>query len=110
MDPVQTTARSLTRSQLHDHIPEVLDAFERKLRSSPGGQEARAADVEKTQEEVKHGRHRWQQGYRLPELLHEWGHLQLCLFEEIEAYAAAHADFGHDTLAEANRQTDQLRQ
>jgi hypothetical protein len=30
-DPVQTTARSLTRGQLYDHIPEALDAFERKL-------------------------------------------------------------------------------
>jgi signal transduction histidine kinase len=103
-DPEQTTARSLTRSQLYDHIPEVLDAFERKLRSCPGGKEAQAADFVKTQEEVKHGRHRWQQGYRLPEVLHEWGHLQLCLFEEIQAFAATHADFGRETLAEANRQ------
>ena len=104
-DPEQTTARSLTRGQLYDHIPEVLDAFERKLRSTPGGKEAQAADFVKTQEEVKHGRHRWQQGYRLPEVLHEWGHLQLCLFEEIEAFAATHSDFGREMLAEANRQT-----
>lgn len=107
-DPVQTTARSLTRSQLHDHIPEVLDAFERKLRSRPGGLEAQAAERLKTEEEIKHGRHRWQQGYRLPEVLHEWGHLQLCLFEEIEAFAAGHADFGKEALAEANRQTIQF--
>ncbi len=105
VDPEQTTARSLTRSQLYDLIPVVLDAFERKLRSTPGGQESQAADIAKNQEEVKHGRHRWQQGYRLPEVLHEWGHLQLCLFEEIEAFAAAHADFGREALAEANRQT-----
>jgi hypothetical protein len=108
-DPEQTTARSLTRGQLHDHIPEVLDAFESKLRSRPGGKEARAAEFVKNQEEVKHGRHRWQQGYRLPEVLHEWGHLQLCLFEEIEAFAAAHADFGREALAEANRQTINFR-
>jgi len=103
-DPEQTTARSLTRGQLVDHIPEALDAFERKLRSSPGGKEAKIADSVKTQEEIKHGRHRWQQGYRLPEVLHEWGHLQLCLFEEIEAFATAHAEFGRGSLAEANRQ------
>jgi signal transduction histidine kinase len=105
LDPEQTTARSLTRSQLYDHIPEVLDAFERKLRSRPGGQEAQAAEVVKTQEEVKHGLHRWQQGYRLPEVLHEWGHLRLCLFDEIQAFAAAQPDFGREALAEANRQT-----
>ena len=103
-DPVQTTARSLTRGQLDDHIPEVLNAFACKLRSGLGSKEARTVEFVKIQEEVKHGRHRWQQGYRLPEVLHEWGHLQLCLFEEIQAFAAAHPDFGRETLAEANRQ------
>jgi signal transduction histidine kinase len=103
-DPEQPTARSLTRGQLYDHIPEVLDAFARRLCSGPGSKEAQTADFAKIQEEVKHGSHRWQQGYQLPEVLHEWRHLQLCLFEEIEAFAAAHPDFGRDTLAEANRQ------
>ncbi len=45
-DPAQTTAHALTRGQFNDHIPEVLDAFEWKLRSRPGGAEANAADVE----------------------------------------------------------------
>jgi signal transduction histidine kinase len=104
-DPEQTTAHSLTRGQFHDHIPEVLDAFERKLRSRPGGKEDQTADIEKAQQEVKHGLHRWQQGYRLPEVLHEWGHLQLCLFEELETFATTHADFGPEMLAAASRQT-----
>jgi signal transduction histidine kinase len=103
-DPEQTTARSLTRGQFNDHIPEVLDAFELKLRSHPGGIDARAADIAKRQEEVKHGLHRWQQGYRLQELMHEWGHLQLCVFDEVEAFAAANPDFERESLAEANRQ------
>jgi signal transduction histidine kinase len=103
-DPEETTARSLNRRQLDDHIPEVLDAFARTLRSGPGTKEAQTADRLETQEEIKHGRHRWRQGYRLPEVLREWRHLQLCLLEEIEAFAAAHADFGRETLAEANRQ------
>jgi signal transduction histidine kinase len=103
-DPEQTTARSLTRGQFNDHIPEVLDAFERKLRSRPGGAAAQAASIAQMQEEVKHGLHRWQQGYRLLELMHEWGHLQLCLFEEIQTFAATHPDFSHAALAEANRQ------
>jgi signal transduction histidine kinase len=103
-DPEQTTARSLTRGQFNDHIPEVLDAFELKLRSHPGGIDARAADIAKRQEEVKHGLHRWQQGYRLQELMHEWGHLQLCLFDEVEAFATRNPDFQHEALAEANRQ------
>lgn len=103
-DPEQPTARSLTRGQLYDHIPAVLDAFARRLCSGPGSKEAQTADFLKIQEEVKHGSHRWQQGYRLPEVLREWRHLQLCLFKEIEAFAAAHPDFGRESLAEANRQ------
>ncbi len=102
-DPKQSTSRSLTRGQFRDHIPQVLDAFQRKLNSIPGGRRADAADVEQKQEEVKHGLHRWQQGYRLQELMMEWGHLQVCLFEEINAYAQSRTTFGPRDFAEANR-------
>jgi signal transduction histidine kinase len=103
-DPGQTTAHSLTRGQFVDHLPEVLDAFELQLRSRPGGPDARVADQDKKQEEVKHGLHRWQQGYRLQELTREWGHLQLCLFEELDAFATTHPEFEHATVVEANRE------
>lgn len=103
-DPDQTTGRSLTRGQFNDHIPQVLDAFERKLRSRPGGAGAQAADVEAQQEEVKHGLHRWQQGYQLGELVQEWGYLQQCLFDELDAFAVAHPEIERATLVEANRQ------
>ncbi len=96
--------RQVNRGQLNDHIPQVLDAFERKLRSRPGGTEAQAADREKKQEEIKHGLHRWQQGYRLPELMREWGHLQLCLFDELGAFASVHPEIEGETMVEANRQ------
>lgn len=103
-DPEQATARSLTRGQFYDHIPAVLDAFELKLRSRPNGSSPRASDPGQKQEEVKHGLHRWQQGYQLKELMHEWGHLQLCLFEEVETFASSHPEFDRASLAEANRQ------
>lgn len=103
-DPRQTTVHSLTRGQFNDHIPEVLDAFERKLRSRPGGAAARAADIATKREEVKHGLHRWQQGYRLQELMLEWGQLQICLFEEVHAFAAATPEFTPEALVEANSQ------
>ena len=103
-DSGQTTAHSHTRGQFNDHVPEVLEAFERKLRSRPGGAEERAADLQKKNEEVKHGLHRWQQGYRLQELMPEWGHLHLCLFEELNAFAAAQPQFGPEMLMEVNRQ------
>src|SRR5471030_2836080 len=103
-DPKQTTVRALTRGQFNDHIPQVLDAFKRKLRARPGGPADKAADIVTKSEEVKHGLHRWQQGYRLQELMHEWGHLQLCIFHVVESFAAAHREFERETLVEANHQ------
>lgn len=104
-DPDQQTARALTRNQFNDHIPEVLDGFELKLRGRPGGKKGAAkADREQKDEQVKHGLHRWQQGYRLQELMKEWGLLQLCVFEELEAFNASQADFPPAVLAEVHRQ------
>jgi signal transduction histidine kinase len=103
-DPDQTTGRSLTRGQFLDHIPEILDAFESRLRSRPGGSDAQAADDSKKIEGVKHGLHRWQQGYRLQELINECGHLQSCLVGELAKIAAEHPEFEAKTLMEANRQ------
>jgi signal transduction histidine kinase len=101
-DPKQTTVRALTRGQFNDHIPEMLDAFERRLRALPGDAADQAAVVASKKEEVKHGLHRWQQGYRLQELMHEWGHLQVCIFQAVETFAAAHREFERETLVEAN--------
>lgn len=103
-DPDQTTGRSLTVGQFFDHIPEMLDAFEYRLRSRSGGADARAAEVDKKDEGVKHGLHRWQQGYRLQELINECGHLQVCLFSELGRLAAEHPEFEPETLVEAHRQ------
>ena len=63
-DPKQTTVRALTRGQFDDHIPQVLDAFERKLRARPGSAADKGAGSTTRREEVKHGLHRWQQGDR----------------------------------------------
>lgn len=103
-DPNQTTGRALSRGQFEDHVPEVLHAFERKIRTRAGGPDASAAGAEQKREEVKHGLHRWQQGYRLQELINEWGHLQRCLFEELATFAKTRPWFEQETLAEANRQ------
>ncbi len=103
-DPRQTTARSLTRAQFNDHVPALLDAFERQLRSHPGGSEALIAEAEKKEEGVKHGLHRWQQGYRLQEYTQEWAHLHLCLFDELQAFAALHPEIEDERILELNRE------
>ncbi len=98
-DEKQTTASSLTRAQFNDHIPGILDAFERRLRA---GVEDDAKQYGKA-DEVKHGVTRWQQGYRLQELMHEWGHLHVCLLAELNAFSAANPDFDRALLSEAAR-------
>jgi signal transduction histidine kinase len=97
-DPEVTTASALSRVQFHDRIPEVLDAFERKL-------SARRVDkglaVEQQDSAAAHGLHRWQQGYRLREVLREWHHLQLCLASEVEQYILEHPDLDPNAAATA---------
>ena len=103
-DPDQTTGRSLTVGQFKDHIPEMLDAFEFRLRSRRGGADAMAAEIDKKAEGIKHGLHRWQQGYRLQELINECGHLQFCLFSELGRIAKDHPELEPAILLEANLQ------
>ena len=107
-DPQLTTAGSLTRAQFNDHIPQLLDAFECKLRARPGSNRADAADQATAQEDVKHGLQRWQQGYRLSELTHEWSHLHFCLVAEIEAFGDAQPDIERGTFAAAHRELIRL--
>lgn len=107
-DPRQTTGGSLTRSQFNDHIPEVLAAFEHKLRSRPGSSGAARATRELHGEEMKHGQQRWQQGYRQQELMREWGYLHLCLARELETFVTDRPDWDHRALAMAQRELIQL--
>ena len=92
-DPVLTTGAALTRDQFRDHIPQVLEALELKLRSRVGGARSAAAEEEIKQEEAKHGLQRWQQGFRLEELMREWGLLHLCLEQELADYAATNHEW-----------------
>ncbi len=113
-DASLTTASSLSRVQFNDHIPEVLKGFERRLRmwraeATPASR-AQGQDAGKVEDNdaAEHGLHRWQQGYNLRELTAEWGHLQLCLSEELDEYQAAHPDAQREVLAAARRGTVHL--
>ena len=84
-DPELTTPSSLPRTQFNDHIPAVLSAFASRLHHG----EALAPDdpdSEHKEDSAAHGLQRWQQGYRLREVTREWGHLQRCILDELEAY------------------------
>jgi signal transduction histidine kinase len=97
-----TIAVSLTRVQFNDHIPGVLDSFALRLRAWPDEDNARAQQNEKEQV-TEHGLQRWQQGYQLRELTQEWGHLQMAVMDELEAYALAHLDLEPCVMPAARR-------
>ena len=102
-----TIASSLTRLQFNDHIPGVLDSFALRLRAWPEVESPQAQRNEKDQV-IEHGLQRWQQGYQLRELTQEWGHLQMAVMEELEAYAPAHPSLGPAVMQVARRAWAQL--
>jgi signal transduction histidine kinase len=101
-DPEISTSTSLPRRQFIDHIPAVLDAFERRLRAS-SRPESGAARRARKEDSAVHGLVRWQQGYDLREVTREWGHLALCLGDELEAYARDHPELEAPVMPLARR-------
>jgi signal transduction histidine kinase len=106
-DPAVTTASALSRVQFYDRIPEVLDAFQRKL-SARRRVDKHELAIEQQESAAAHGLHRWQQGYRLREVLREWHHLQLCLADEVEQYILSHPDLDPKTAVIARRALAEL--
>ena len=102
-DPELTTASAISRAQFFDHIPEVLDAFERRLRARRPDERAEAARDERDGA-VGHGLVRWQQGYRQRELMREWRHLHLILVDELEGLATANPGLDPGACAHARRE------
>ena len=86
-DPELTTSSTISRTQFNDHIPQVLEAFEHRLRAKDQT-EKRQARAEQRENAAVHGLHRWQQGYDQREAMREWGHLHMCILRELERYDA----------------------
>ena len=89
LDPELTTSSSLSRAQFNDHIPQVLDAFERRLQAENAA-DREDAFAEQKKSAGEHGLHRWQQGYNQRETMREWGHLHYCVLTELEVFGRAH--------------------
>ena len=86
-DPELRTGASLPRSQLNDHIPALLEDFERRLTSRGVGERHQAEDAQQGNA-TAHGLLRWQQGFDLAEVVRELGRLNECVVIELERYAA----------------------
>jgi signal transduction histidine kinase len=102
LDPELTSCSSLSRSQFNDHIPQVLDAFERRLQAQDPVEKEIAFEDQKSSA-AEHGLHRWQQGYHQRETIREWGHLHYCVLGELEAYGHAHPELQAAVMPIARR-------
>jgi signal transduction histidine kinase len=104
-DPDLTTASTLSRAQFNDHIPQILDVFDRKLRTRGPAKELEAREE---QTAAEHGTHRWQQGYDQREAMREWTHLQLSLLAELEEYARTQSGLTPHAMPIARRSLAEL--
>ncbi len=98
-DPALTSGDSLPPAELIDHVPAVLVAFEQGVRQGldPSSQSL-APDLA-----AAHGLQRWQQGYDLREVTHEWGKLNECVIAELDSFAKAHGETSLDAMAFTRR-------
>ena len=106
-DPALSTASSLARKEFYDHIPAVLDAFEQSLRARYLAHKAEAAEEQKTRA-AEHGLHRWHRGYNQQDVMREWGHLHLCLVNELENYSESTRGIEDGVMPTARRALAQL--
>jgi signal transduction histidine kinase len=101
-DPELTASSSLARAQFTDHIPQLLEAFERRLQARDP-LEKEVALEDQIISAAEHGVHRWQQGYNQRAAIREWGHLQYCLLNELEDYAHTHRALERSVMPIARR-------
>ena len=99
-DPKVSAVATLGRSQFIDHVPRILDAFERILRARDPHDEA-VAETEQRAGAADHGESRWLHGYNSRETMREWGHLHLSMLEELESFALQSSDTAPFTVSTA---------
>src|SRR5689334_14966983 len=69
---------NLTHKQLVDHMPQIFEEITFLLRQQPEHYRLRNART--------HGHYRWKQGYKLDEVLHEFGLFRIVLLEFISTF------------------------
>jgi signal transduction histidine kinase len=101
-DASLSTNRVLPRTQLNDHVPDVLLAFLEAIRGTdarddepPEGPNPEAATA--------HGLHRWQQGYDLHEVTRELGLLNVRMVEELDRCASTRQNVSPEVMAHVRR-------
>jgi len=106
-DPELTSSAGLSRSVMEDHIPNILEDFEQRLRAEHAFH-AMHADLQQRKDAAEHGRQRWQQGFDVRETMREWGHLQSVTLDELDRYAAEHLNVKPQVVATARAMLTRL--
>lgn len=106
-DPEVTAAKRLSAVEFADHVPGVLDAFERRLRAVHSSQRTEAL-ADQGASAADHGLQRWQQGYDQREVIREWNALTNCLVEEVAEFAARNPAISSMDMSDAWRALSQL--
>jgi signal transduction histidine kinase len=100
-DPELTDGESLPRSELIDHIPALLDAFDLALRqTADAGTPVESSGLAAG---AAHGLQRWQQGYNLREVTRELGKLNECVTLELDRYTKAHPQLSIEALTQVRQ-------
>ncbi|MEO6407216.1 MAG: HAMP domain-containing sensor histidine kinase [Burkholderiaceae bacterium] len=102
-DPKLTAGASLSRDRLQDHIPAMLEDFERRLAALASPADGTGHDAAAAGDATVHGLHRWQEGFELVEVTRELGRLNQCVVDELERCAQTQASLDPSALAEARR-------
>jgi signal transduction histidine kinase len=101
-DPQLSTPSGISRAQFNDHIPQVLDAFDRRLQADDGADKLQA-HIDEKESAAEHGLHRWQQGYNQGDTIREWGHLHYALLSELESFSREQPQLHDDVMPIARR-------
>jgi len=101
-DPQLTEGDSLPRSELIDHIPALLAAFERSLRQA-AIEGPDPAHIHGEAAAAAHGLQRWKQGYNLRQVARELGKLNEAVVLELSAYPLDHSEFSIGALSRAQQ-------
>ncbi len=103
--PQISSGASLPIARLQDHIPALLEDFERRLEEVAAGSPHGAAPAA---DAAAHGLHRWQEGFELTEVTRELGQLNLCMVDALEACALAQPQLDAAAVAQARRSWAEL--
>lgn len=86
-DPKMDVLDTISRREFLDHVPQVLDTLDKRLRTFHLDVDESSADRFREVVFDEHGLSRWQQGFDIVHLVRDWNHLRHAILTQITAIA-----------------------